>query len=444
MTVKQHTLLLMNDPFLSQPSEDSSCPLLALSPTSVEDFVVEQFENDWESTTSDSDNCDLWRDLELPAHKPKFFTGSEMNFSELSESMLSDILGINSMDGIFHNLGNEGVTNTNEVPSSPSNGLPAEESSMMYTESVDAANIDYMDKPHQYDQESLDGDKLCHPVGLKTTNTNHLPKYSIPLNQIDGAMPNNAGPLPSMNSTIDNVYGDTQINMTAMTPTGRRRKDLLASRNYPDSPVAQAQEDFQDVKPEIKEEAAGTRKRNFSSASTVSCNKNGKKMKMYEDPDINNVQVKNAKAARLNREKKKKEQEEMKAKIAQLTEELERKTKESEEKDKLVDYWQQKSNAERRNAIVVSGIAGTVLTAKELLEHIIPILNNAYGPMNVQVAESYNQPIIINDTGAVVSPIAPPVDGMSPEELEAASYTTLHISPTTNNVIVDYNPRKLI
>jgi len=93
--------------------------------------------------------------------------------------------------------------------------------------------------------------------------------------------------------------------------------------------------------------------------------------------------------------------------------------------------------------MVASGVTNTILTAKQLLELIIPILNNAYGPMNVQIAESYDQPIIINETGTMVSPNVPPVVDMTPEEMEAASYTTLHISPSTHNVIVDYNPHAI-
>jgi len=200
----------------------------------------------------------------------------------------------------------------------------------------------------------------------------------------------------------------------------------------------------EDVKPTLSDTPMAPvstrgRKRASSTTSNHSLASASKKVKKYEQDPTVDPTVKNAKAAKANRERKKQELNQMKQEaslkdriIQDLQERLEREKKEKEQ-------YKRERDAARENSIMVQGLRGVATNIREFIQCVIPPMNSSFGAMDVHIPEWFGG--VSLESGAITG-IDPAVQARFdlPPDQEPSRFFTAHVNLQDNVMKFEYNP----
>jgi len=150
-----------------------------------------------------------------------------------------------------------------------------------------------------------------------------------------------------------------------------------------------------------------------------------KKRKLHESSD---PEAKNARAAKLNRERKKQAMESLQLSNTSLQNDL--RTKSEALEDALNENRSLQTKVkmlENKNRAVV-GLNRISQSSKELLDSVMPPLLEKFGISNVTCAKWFNE----------VTTVTPAVEAVA--DAPTSSYITMYISMENKSVLLDYSP----
>jgi hypothetical protein len=187
---------------------------------------------------------------------------------------------------------------------------------------------------------------------------------------------------------------------------------------------------LRDVKPAIASTSTGF-KRSFAliDEDSMSSTAGGKKMKKYmqksDDPG-----VKNAIAAKLNREKKKKEVESLRGELLDSKKRVnELETEMARAKQQMAEM-KRENDAVRAKYLASTGLRGVAPSIRDFLTSIIPPLQENYGRFNVEYSDIFDE----------VSAAVPNVSGQDPTIENPSQVFTTHVDMNARRIRVDYDP----
>lgn len=205
---------------------------------------------------------------------------------------------------------------------------------------------------------------------------------------------------------------------------GRRPKSTSISDNA--SPISTTRNmELRDVKP-----SASALKRAFDEDSNMSfASVSGKKVKKYmQDPA--DPSVKNARAAKLNRDKKKQEVESLKTELKDSKEQIEKLMAIVATTSQQVVEMKRENEAVRAKYLACNGLRGVTPSIRDFLTSIIPPLQETYGRFNVEFSEVFDE----------VSASVPNVAGQENFLENPSQVFTTHVDMNNRRIRVDYDP----
>lgn len=446
-------------------------------------YLSKQFEDAWQAQLQDSegeqspnsyDSEDSSSDTTISSPRVTSTSTSNTLFLELNlsvESMENNWMS----EGFFGGLDNvnsfEATANSPAEDNAAVNGLLAENDNFNFDFEFAYQDLDQIFEKGKEGAQEEPAKVISNNVMMSDNSVSDISLASI-LNI----------PAPSANNvTVNTAQVHINSNNNNTTRASHQRKAAPGQRVVAPSPFHSHQED---VKPDVKPDVAAlgvnngqlrssSRKRSASkdfpsTSSSASSNNDGKKKRKYELDDSQDPSVRNAKAAKMNRDRKKKEMEEWKVRALDaeaFAKHLEQEVLELRAKKEKAELELAQERMKNRTS---NGLYKNMTNMKDVLEAIVPAVNQKFEKnFTVTVPNSFasipaaldenNQLVRVGVQAGPSTSCIGDADELNPQnfnildesfqmpETGSESDTfTLHFNPTKGQVRLDYDPSKLI